>query len=86
MTVTGTSGAERRRVVVVGGGFAGLSAVRQLRDIDADVVLLDRDLYTTFQPLLYQVATGALNPGDITYALRSFAGQCSATSVSGVHA
>jgi NADH dehydrogenase len=61
-------------VVVVGGGFAGLSAVRELREADVEVLLLDRDPYTTFQPLLYQVATGALNPGDITYALRSFAG------------
>jgi NADH dehydrogenase len=37
------------------------------------VLLLDRDLYNTFQPLLYQVATGGLNPGDVTYALRAFA-------------
>jgi NADH dehydrogenase len=62
-------------VVVVGAGFAGLSAVRALGGADADVLLLDRDLYTTFQPLLYQVATGTLNAGDITYALRSFAGR-----------
>jgi hypothetical protein len=39
------------------------------------VLLLDRHPYTTFQPLLYQVATGGLNAGDITYALRSFAGR-----------
>jgi NADH:ubiquinone reductase (H+-translocating) len=44
------------RVVVVGGGFAGLSAVRGLADTDVDVLLLDRDPYNTFQPLLYQVA------------------------------
>jgi NADH:quinone reductase (non-electrogenic) len=69
------SGATRPRVVVVGGGFAGLSAVRALRGADADVLLLDRDLYTTFQPLLYQVAAGTLNAGDVTYALRSFAGR-----------
>jgi NADH dehydrogenase len=67
----------RPRVVVVGAGFAGLSAVRELTEADADVLLLDRDLYTTFQPLLYQVATGALNAGDITYALRAFAGRFS---------
>jgi NADH dehydrogenase len=65
----------RPRVVVVGGGFAGLSAVRGLGDADVDVLLLDRDLYNTFQPLLYQVATGGLNPGDVTYALRAFAGR-----------
>jgi NADH:ubiquinone reductase (H+-translocating) len=65
------------RVVVVGGGFAGLSAVRGLADTDVDVLLLDRDPYNTFQPLLYQVATGGLNPGDVTYALRAFAGRFS---------
>jgi NADH dehydrogenase len=63
----------RPRVVVVGGGFAGLSAVRELDGPDVEVLLLDRDLYNTFQPLLYQVATGGLNPGDVTYALRAFA-------------
>src|SRR5690349_8018226 len=65
----------RPRVVVVGGGFAGLAAARELSKVEADVLLLDRDLYNTFQPLLYQVATGALNPGDVTYALRTFAGR-----------
>jgi NADH dehydrogenase len=63
---------QRPKVVVVGGGFAGLSAVRQLSVADVDVLLLDRNGYTTFQPLLYQVATGGLNPGDVTYALRAF--------------
>ncbi len=62
----------RPRVVVVGGGFAGLSAVRQLSVADVDVLLIDRNAYNTFQPLLYQVATGGLNPGDVTYALRAF--------------
>jgi NADH dehydrogenase len=66
-------GGGRPRVVVVGGGFAGLSAVRELSGADVDVLLLDDDLYNTFQPLLYQVATGGLNPGDVTYALRAFA-------------
>lgn len=62
----------RPRVVVVGGGFAGLAAVRQLSVADVDVLLVDQNGYTTFQPLLYQVATGGLNPGDVTYALRAF--------------
>jgi NADH dehydrogenase len=62
----------RPRVVVVGGGFAGLSAVRQLSVADVDVLLIDRNGYNTFQPLLYQVATGGLNPGDVTYYLRAF--------------
>lgn len=68
-----TSASRRRpRVVVVGGGFAGLAAVRQLSVADVDVLLVDRNGYTTFQPLLYQVATGGLNPGDVTFALRAF--------------
>jgi NADH dehydrogenase len=65
----------RPRIVVIGGGFAGLQAVRALRGANADVLLVDKAPYTTFQPLLYQVATGGLNPGDITYALRAFAGK-----------
>ncbi|MGN6610370.1 MAG: NAD(P)/FAD-dependent oxidoreductase [Angustibacter sp.] len=63
---------KRPRVVVVGGGFAGLSAVRELSVADVDVLLIDRHGYNTFQPLLYQVATGGLNPGDVTFALRAF--------------
>ncbi len=61
----------RPHVVVVGGGFAGLQTVRSLKGADVDVTLVDRHVYNTFQPLLYQVATAALNPGDITYFLRS---------------
>ncbi|MGH3447169.1 MAG: NAD(P)/FAD-dependent oxidoreductase [Nocardioidaceae bacterium] len=59
------------RVVVVGGGFAGLSVVRALRGVDVGVTLIDRHAYATFNPLLYQVATATLNPGDITWFLRS---------------
>ena len=69
----GDDGNRRPGVVVVGGGFAGLSAVPELDGTDVEVLLLDRDLYNTFQPLLYQVATGGLNPGDVTYALPAFA-------------
>lgn len=65
----------RPRVVVVGGGFAGLATVRELSRDDVDVLLLDRNPYTTFQPLLYQVATGGLNPGDVTFALRAYSGR-----------
>ncbi|MBB2892007.1 NAD(P)/FAD-dependent oxidoreductase [Flexivirga oryzae] len=61
----------RPRVVVVGGGFGGLSVVRGLRDTDVDITLVDRHTFNTFQPLLYQVATGSLNPGDITWFLRA---------------
>jgi NADH:ubiquinone reductase (H+-translocating) len=63
---------DRPRVVVIGGGFAGLSAVRELSVADVEVLLIDRNAYNTFQPLLYQVATGGLNPGDVTYALRAY--------------
>jgi NADH dehydrogenase len=72
--------ARRPRVVVVGGGFAGLAAVRELAKADVDVLLLDRNFYATFQPLLYQVATGGLNPGDVTFALRTTATRSSAAS------
>ena len=60
----------RHRVVVVGGGFAGLEAVRGLRKADAEVTLVDRRNFHLFQPLLYQLATGALSPGEIAYPLR----------------
>jgi NADH dehydrogenase len=65
----------RPRVVIVGGGFGGLSAAKALRRAEVEVMLLDKNGYNTFQPLLYQVATGGLNPGDVTYALRAFAGR-----------
>jgi NADH dehydrogenase len=59
-------------VVVVGAGFAGLAATQQLAKEGFQVTLLDRHPYNTFQPLLYQVATGGLNAGDVTYSLRYF--------------
>lgn len=61
----------RPHVVIVGGGFGGLAAVRKLRRADVDITLIDRHTYNTFQPLLYQVATASLNPGDITWFLRA---------------
>lgn len=61
----------RPRVVVVGGGFGGLNAVRALAGRTADVTLVDRHNYHLFQPLLYQVATSGLNPADIAYPLRA---------------
>lgn len=60
----------RSRVVVVGGGFGGLAVARELRRAPVDVLLVDRDNYHLFQPLLYQVATAGLEPADIAYALR----------------
>jgi NADH dehydrogenase len=60
-------------VVVVGAGFGGVSATDELAKEGFRVTLLDQYPYNTFQPLLYQVATGGLNPGDVTYSLRYFA-------------
>jgi NADH dehydrogenase len=64
---------ERRRVVVIGAGFGGLAACESLAKVDVDVVLVDRHNYNTFQPLLYQVATAGLDPGDIAYPVRGYA-------------
>jgi len=60
----------RKRVLIVGGGFAGLNAAKALEDVDCAVTIVDRNNYYTFQPLLYQVAMGALSPGDIAQPLR----------------
>jgi NADH dehydrogenase len=60
----------RRRVVIIGGGFGGLSAARALRWADVDVVMIDRRNHHVFQPLLYQVATAGLSPGDIASPIR----------------
>src|ERR1051326_432229 len=66
-----TSGA-RHHVVVVGAGFGGLYAARELgKDRRIEVTLVDRRNFHLFQPLLYQVATGALAPGEIAQPLRS---------------
>jgi len=59
------------RVVVVGGGFGGLQAALRLRSARVDLTLVDRRNFHLFQPLTYQVATGALAPGEIAYPLRA---------------
>ncbi len=58
------------RVVIIGGGFAGLAAAKGLENEELQVVLLDKHNYHTFQPLLYQVATGGLEPDSIAFPLR----------------
>src|SRR2546423_1454692 len=63
--------AGRHRVVVVGGGFGGVQAVQRLRKLPVDVTLVDRRNFHLFQPLTYQVATGALSPGQVAYPLRA---------------
>jgi NADH:ubiquinone reductase (H+-translocating) len=62
-------------VLVVGGGFAGISALQVLARSDARVTLLDRNVYSTFQPLLYQVATAGLTSADVAYPLWSATGR-----------
>ena len=60
----------RHRVVVVGAGFGGLAATKELAELPVDVVLLDARNHHTFQPLLYQVATAGLDGDDVCYAVR----------------
>jgi NADH dehydrogenase len=62
---------EPAKVVIVGGGFGGLFAAQALKSAPVDVTLIDRRNYHLFQPLLYQVATGSLSPGEIAAPLRS---------------
>jgi NADH:quinone reductase (non-electrogenic) len=79
----------RLRVVIIGAGFAGLSAAKALAGAPVDVILIDRHNYHLFQPLLYQVATAGLSPADIASPIRGILrGQRNATvtlaKVSGV--
>src|SRR6476646_225960 len=59
------------RIVIIGGGFGGLYAAKTLAKTNANITLVDRRNYHLFQPLLYQVATAALNPADIATPIRS---------------
>jgi NADH dehydrogenase len=61
---------ERPRVLILGGGFAGMGAAQKLKKSDADVVLVDKHDYHTFQPLLYQLATGLLETAAVGHSLR----------------
>ncbi len=65
------TGQSQPRIVILGGGFGGLYAARHLRKAKARVTLVDRRNHHLFQPLLYQVATAALNPSDIAYPIRA---------------
>jgi NADH dehydrogenase len=68
---SGASARPRPRVVIVGGGFAGLEAAKALAGAEAELLLFDRHNHHLFQPLLYQVATAALSPGDVAAPIRS---------------
>ena len=61
---------KKPRVVIIGGGFAGIALAKKLKNKNVQVVLLDKHNYHTFQPLLYQVATGGLEAGSIAYPIR----------------
>jgi NADH:ubiquinone reductase (H+-translocating) len=67
----GPAGADAARVVVVGAGFGGLAAVRRLARTGMQTTLVDRNVYSTFQPLLYEVATAGLTSSDVVYPARS---------------
>ena len=68
------STSQQPRVIVVGLGFGGLATLRELRN-RFSVLVLDRNGYTTFQPLLYQVATAGLAPSDVAYPARAISGK-----------
>src|SRR6186713_1303395 len=69
------------RVVILGGGFGGLGAALSLKKADADVVLVDRHDYHTFQPLLYQLATGLLEQTAVGHSLRDLVGRQPNTTI-----
>lgn len=62
---------DRKKVVIIGGGFGGLLAAKEFKDTDFDVILIDKTNHHLFQPLLYQVAAAALSPADIAIPIRS---------------
>ena len=64
-----------RKIVIIGGGFAGLSVANELKNSYAEITIIDRSNHHLFQPLLYQVATAALSPGDIAAPIRAIFGK-----------
>ena len=72
---------EKHRVVILGGGFGGLAAAQQLKSAPVEVTVIDRRNFHLFQPLLYQVATGSLSPGEIAAPIRGVLSRQKNTSV-----
>lgn len=70
------SHSSKKRVVIIGGGFAGIALAKKLKNKNLQVVLIDKHNYHTFQPLLYQVATGGLEAGSIAYPIRKVIQGC----------
>jgi len=64
------NGAQKHRVVIIGGGFGGLAAIQKLKGADVDITIIDRRNHHLFQPLLYQVATTSLSPSEIAWPIR----------------
>ena len=71
MSASNSAQGQRHRVVVIGGGFGGLQAAKHLATAPVDLTIVDRRNFHLFQPLTYQVATGALSPGEVAYPLRA---------------
>ncbi len=67
---------DKKRIIIIGGGFAGIALAKKLKNKNLQVVLLDKHNYHTFQPLLYQVATGGLEAGSIAYPIRKVMQGC----------
>ena len=61
---------DKKRLVIIGGGFAGISLAKKLKDLNVQLVMIDKHNYHTFQPLLYQVSTSGLEPDSIAYPIR----------------
>jgi NADH dehydrogenase len=72
---------QKHRVVILGGGFGGLAAAQKLKSAPVEVTLIDRRNFHLFQPLLYQVATGSLSPGEIAAPIRGVLSRQKNTSV-----
>jgi NADH dehydrogenase len=73
LPIAATPAVRRKRIVIVGCGFAGIAAARALKRSDADIILIDRRNHHIFQPLLYQVATSVLAPSEIAAPIRQLA-------------